>query len=224
MTDDMTTPSSLGFTTAGTLLREYRQAGGFDIDALAQILRVPAAKLEALEADRLHDLPDTVFARALALAVCRYLKADSAPVLALLPTQDTTRFVPKDERGLDFPLTRPSFLPRSNLVSMMHRLTPLHRLTILVVVLIAGLLLLAGLGSDIYMGLKRDNATQPPSLVLPVDPPSQFTSASEAVLPSSGSSNTGPQIVIMPVQSPALAPQGVSPTASASVHGASSAR
>jgi cytoskeleton protein RodZ len=49
------------------------------------MLKVPQAKLEALEADRFDELPDATFARALATAMCRALKVDPAPVLALLP-------------------------------------------------------------------------------------------------------------------------------------------
>jgi len=49
------------------------------------MLKVPQAKLEALEADRYTELPDATFARALATAVCRALKIEAAPVLALLP-------------------------------------------------------------------------------------------------------------------------------------------
>lgn len=72
--------------TAGAWLREARQQKGLHIGALAAMLKVPQAKLEALEADRWQDLPDTTFARALAKAMCRVLKVDAAPVLALLPS------------------------------------------------------------------------------------------------------------------------------------------
>jgi cytoskeleton protein RodZ len=41
--------------------------------------------LEALEADQFQHLPEPVFARALAAKVCRFLKIDSEPVLALMP-------------------------------------------------------------------------------------------------------------------------------------------
>ncbi|MBV8501096.1 MAG: DUF4115 domain-containing protein [Paucibacter sp.] len=58
------------------------------IAALAALLKVPQAKLEALEADRYADLPDATFARALAKAVCRTLKVDAAPVMELLPRGD----------------------------------------------------------------------------------------------------------------------------------------
>lgn len=71
--------------TAGAWLRHARQQRGLHIAALAVMLKVPQAKLEALEADRFDLLPDATFARALATAMCRALKVDAAPVLALLP-------------------------------------------------------------------------------------------------------------------------------------------
>jgi len=71
--------------TAGALLREARQAQGVHIAALSASIKVAQRKLEALEADRLDELPDATFTRALAQTVCRALKIDAAPVLALLP-------------------------------------------------------------------------------------------------------------------------------------------
>lgn len=70
---------------AGALLRAARQQQGLHIAALAASIKVAPAKLEALEAGRVHALPDATFTRALALTVCRVLKIDAAPVLALLP-------------------------------------------------------------------------------------------------------------------------------------------
>jgi cytoskeleton protein RodZ len=70
---------------AGQLLRQYRESTGLHIVALSSALKVARAKLEALEADRLDDLPDVVFARALAMSCCRYLGKDPEPVLALMP-------------------------------------------------------------------------------------------------------------------------------------------
>lgn len=72
-------------TSAGALLREARQAAGVHIESIAFSLKVPVSKIEALENDDLDALPDAVFARALASSVCRTLKMDSVPVLALLP-------------------------------------------------------------------------------------------------------------------------------------------
>ena len=71
--------------SAGSLLRRAREAEGLHIAALAVALKVPVKKIEALEADRLHELPDIVFARALASSVCRALKIAPGPILALLP-------------------------------------------------------------------------------------------------------------------------------------------
>ncbi|MFT3955618.1 MAG: helix-turn-helix domain-containing protein [Piscinibacter sp.] len=73
-------------TTAGGLLRQARQAQGMHIAMLAAATKVPQRKLEALEADRLDELPDATFTRALAQTVCRALKIDPAPVMALLPS------------------------------------------------------------------------------------------------------------------------------------------
>lgn len=71
--------------TAGALLRRAREAAGLHVAALAVSLKVPVRKLEALEADRYDELPDAVFARALASSVCRNLKIDPQPILDRLP-------------------------------------------------------------------------------------------------------------------------------------------
>ncbi len=75
----------------GALLQEAREAAGIHIAALAGALKVPVAKLEALEADDCVVLPDAVFRRALASSVCRALKLDPAQVLALMPKAEASR-------------------------------------------------------------------------------------------------------------------------------------
>ncbi|WP_439113449.1 helix-turn-helix domain-containing protein [Hydrogenophaga sp.] len=67
------------------LLRQAREAAGLHIAALAAALKVPVKKLEALEAGRYEELPDRVFARALASSACRQLKVDPAPILEQIP-------------------------------------------------------------------------------------------------------------------------------------------
>ena len=67
------------------LLRQAREAAGLHIAALAAALKVPVKKLEALEAGRYDELPDMVFARALASSACRQLKVDPAPILEQIP-------------------------------------------------------------------------------------------------------------------------------------------
>lgn len=71
--------------TAGAVLRAARERQGLHIAALAASIKVTPRKLEALEADRYDELPDLAFTRALAQSVCRALKIDAEPVLALLP-------------------------------------------------------------------------------------------------------------------------------------------
>jgi cytoskeleton protein RodZ len=71
--------------TAGGLLRRAREKQGMHIAVLAATIKVQQRKLEALEGDRYDELPDATFTRALAQTVCRTLKIDAAPVLALLP-------------------------------------------------------------------------------------------------------------------------------------------
>ena len=72
-------------TTAGGLLRQARQAQGLHIAALAAAIKVVPRKLELLESDQFDQLPDPTFTRALAQTVCRTLKIDPVPILALLP-------------------------------------------------------------------------------------------------------------------------------------------
>jgi cytoskeleton protein RodZ len=67
------------------MLRAARRAQGMHIAMLAASIKVTQRKLESLEADRYDELPDMTFTRALAKTVCRSLKIDAAPVLALLP-------------------------------------------------------------------------------------------------------------------------------------------
>lgn len=89
--------------TAGALLRDARKAAGVHIAALAVALKVPVTKLEALESDNFSALPDIVFVRALASSVCRTLKMDPHPVLALLPQGEGPRLSAGDA-GLNAPV------------------------------------------------------------------------------------------------------------------------
>lgn len=77
--------------SAGALLRRAREARGLHVAALAASLKVPPRRLESLEQDRWDELPDPAFTRALAQSMCRALKTDPAPVLALLPRTDASR-------------------------------------------------------------------------------------------------------------------------------------
>ena len=74
-----------GPVTAGSMIRDARQAQGIDLASLAAMLKIPLRRLEALESDQHDELQGPTFERALAQAACRVLKVDPKPVLALLP-------------------------------------------------------------------------------------------------------------------------------------------
>jgi len=77
------------------MLRQMREAAGVDIALVASALKVPLAKLQALEGDRLDELPDLTFARGLASSVCRAFSADAAPVLERMPAAVTSLRAPE---------------------------------------------------------------------------------------------------------------------------------
>lgn len=104
---DLSSPSAGGEPTAGELLKAARAANGIHIAALAAAIKVSVNKLELLEADRYHELPDLAFARALAQTVCRFLKIDPAPVLAKLPQSGSVAQLEHVARGLNQPFHDP---------------------------------------------------------------------------------------------------------------------
>lgn len=89
--------------SAGTMLRQAREAAGLPLETLSATIKVAQRKLESLEADRYDELPDAVFTRALALAVCRALKIDATPVLALLPAAKEAQGLEHVTQGLNQP-------------------------------------------------------------------------------------------------------------------------
>ena len=128
--------------TGGGMLKAARQASGMHIAALAVALKVPVSKLEALEADNYAVLPDTVFVRALASSVCRTLKVDPVPILALLP-QSKSPHLKADTAGLNAPVkghggrASTSFASSSSFTASTSR-----SVTVVVLALLAGALAL----------------------------------------------------------------------------------
>lgn len=121
--------------TAGTLLREAREAAGLHVDTLAANLKVPVRKLEALEQDRYDLLPDAVFVRALASSVCRSLKVDPQPVLQRLPQGNQPR-LPQEGDGLGAPFRAPSDGPGPGVMQHVSRPVALIVLALLLAALV----------------------------------------------------------------------------------------
>ena len=88
--------------SAGQLLREARERKHVPLAALASALKVPEHKLQALEEDRWDVLTDAVFARALAMSVCRVLQVPAEEVLARLPKHESSRLSTHPE-GINAP-------------------------------------------------------------------------------------------------------------------------
>lgn len=139
--------------SAGQLLRAAREAAGLHIGALAVMLKVPVTKLEALEADRIDDLPDPVFARALAASVCRSLKVDPAPILQLLPHSRKPTFQDDSNRiNAPFVASRPSLA--GALLRQLARPVPLASM----------LLVLGAIGLIVFTRPAREAASLAPAL------------------------------------------------------------
>ena len=91
-----TGPAPDGAVAAGEMLRQAREAAGVNLASLAASLKVPVTRLQALEDGRIADLPDPVFARALAASICRSLRIDPQPVLERIPRTRAAPLVPDD--------------------------------------------------------------------------------------------------------------------------------
>ena len=181
-------PENRSFASAGTLLRQAREAAGLHIGALSVALKVPVRKLEALEADQFDQLPDAVFARALASSVCRNLKIDPSPILERLPGQ-VMPDLQLDSRTSDRTnLHPPRALWNAPLLARIPR--PVLGVALALVLAAAGLLLLP------------DSITQPPEAVAPMSAPTpqpapvSTTAETPAAAPATEASAATPVLAV----------------------------
>ncbi|MDI1341814.1 helix-turn-helix domain-containing protein [Polaromonas sp.] len=144
--------------SAGSLIRQAREAAGLHIAALAVALKVPVKKLEALEADRLDLLPDAVFVRALAASVCRTLKIDAGQVLTLLP-QTGKPNLGQQSAPINAPFRSPGDGPGPSLVAQISRPAVLAGL-----LLVLGALVLIFLPAVQQPGVATQPATPSPAV------------------------------------------------------------
>lgn len=201
---DASAPAAPHDVTAGALLRQAREAVGLHVAALAVALKVPVRKLEALEADRVDLLPDTVFARALAASVCRVLKVDAQPVLDRLPQTLAPRLV-RDSDGINAP-----FRGSGDTVGQGWRARMSKPVVLAVTALLLGavaLILLPAAGRDeSATSPKPDLAAAPVTPVLlaepdstPVPPPTPMPSlAQTSTMTMPVASNSASEVQIQP--------------------------
>ncbi|GAC1604923.1 MAG: hypothetical protein NVS3B2_10940 [Ramlibacter sp.] len=204
--------------SAGTLLREAREAAGWHSATLAAALKVPVRKLDALEADRFDLLPDAVFVRALAASICRTLKLDPAPILQRLPANGPSRLA-ASEAGINAPFRSPRDGARPTWVDQMSR-----PVVLAVAALLLGALALLVLPSRHE---QADWQAQPPP-VAGVPAPEMVSEPAQAVLltaaPASAPAATGVPATIAPpaaVSKPAAARAAAAASAGTTVARAS---
>jgi cytoskeleton protein RodZ len=165
--------------SAGMLLREARQMAGVDLSSLAVVLKVPVRKLQALEEDRHDELSGPTFTRALASSVCRALKMDPAPVLALLPNSQSPK-LPVSEEGLNAPFHKPDDKVTAAVVWERHKLT-----IGAVAFLILAALVLHNLPQTILHKSAGSSSGVVSETVVPASPPAEVVSPLSAASVSS---------------------------------------
>lgn len=197
-------PQASAEPSAGAMIRAARQAQGVHIAQLAASIKVSVRKLEALEADRLDELPDATFARALAQTVCRSLKIDPVPVLALLPSPGTLSQLEEVAQGLNQPFRDPA-QPREGRAGLGLLRRPAAWGAAL---LVAGAMVLWWIPTSTWQAwLGRDAASAAPGVaveVVPVEP------AAGLEAPAS-SADAAPQL---PASAPSAASQPATDTLS----------
>jgi len=91
--------------TAGSLLKEAREARGLSLEDVAAATRVRVPYLEALEADALHQLPALVYARGYLRTYAGLLELEPEPLVASLRTSREA------DRIVAAPRPRPAWRP-----------------------------------------------------------------------------------------------------------------
>lgn len=206
-------------TTAGTLLRQAREAAGIDLPSLALALKVSVKKLEALESDRYEQLPDAVFVRALASSICRALKIEPAPALALLPQSRAPR-LDYDEAGLNTPFHTPGDVAKTPFLDRLSRPMVLAALTVLLGTLVLIFFPSTEQRAEIGAIVASTPAapTQAPAVAPVPQQPAQAAAAEAApVAPAPVAAKPAPvkpaPVVVAPVATPRETPPPAKPAA-----------
>ena len=186
---------------AGALLQAAREAAGQRIEVLAATLKVPVAKLTALEAGDLSDLQDRVFVRALVASICRQLKVPPEPILAKLPGRMPTAQLaaPVDGGGARAPVR---LQPGQQFSGAHHRrLQPLMWAVLVLLVGVALMLFWPQLhiaevpwtepATKIPAGSNTQEPAQPAQPALIIEPSAQPRLAATAVTAQTAPAETG---------------------------------
>ena len=186
----------------GAMIKAGRMKAGVHLAILSVNMKVSIKQLEALESDRFDLLSGTVFSRALAAKVCRFLNMDPQPVLSLMPV---------NSNGLK-PLNiidaeqAPTYASHR---SAQRRSGMGRGLKLWLLILLIGLLTFALGGDWIVQVIQMESATQAAEVV-PTMPPVQ-----EPVLPDAAQAELPKAMVF---ESPITAPTPVTSNVPAPVN------
>ena len=201
--------------SAGTLLRQVREAAGLPVDVLATVMKVPVKKLEALESDHWELLPDAVFARGLAASICRTLKADPEPILARMPGAQPR--LAASDAGINAPYRGPGDGAGPTVWSYLSRPVVLAVLALLLGALV--LILLPTVQPFQSRSAATTEAARANAPAVPAAPPASTGMVSESALPAAAvSSSPAAPLVTTTTPGAAVAPP-VSPASAASPAG-----
>ncbi len=208
--------ASAGGRSAGAQLRAAREAMGLDLELMSQVLKVPVAKLQAMEADRHDGLPGVAFVRGLAVSMSRHLGIDPKPVLDALPSMASATVTSKPLEAVTQGLSTPYREPGSRTLPLPAPDLVLRKAVWMPLVLV-GLAAALWWGPDVgnwraYLPWGQDPADMevtdavPPNAVLVPE-----VAASEVVqtLPAPVAPEAASAVTVPPVAAPASA--GVTP-------------
>jgi len=202
---DANMPQSKPHVEHQFLLRQARERVGMHLAAVAVTLKVPVARLEALESGRYHELPDPTFVRALAKSVCKVIKVDPEPILASLPTAYVANLGPTATA-----ISEP--MPLSRAGNMMSSSEPMVRVPSAVLVA-AGLMVLAA-GLWIWLPERPVMETVEP-VMAPLSTPvhSETSQSTEVAQANSTDALSSTPPAVEAVTNPASPPVEVTPHA-----------
>ncbi len=215
-------PSNPDARSAGSMLRAARERQGLHIAALAAAIKVPQAKLEALEAGRYDELTDATFVRALAHSVSRVLKIDAKPVLELLPPVHGA-LLERVDHGLKAPFQDRPGRQQPSESRLWHR--PVFWVVVVLLLAAAGFLLWPQLGTfwatlpSLPSFPSADTAPAPIAKVPTVAAPAPSTPALPPVT-EAPPATVAPPVVVAP--SPAVASTVITETVHAADAGSNS--
>jgi cytoskeleton protein RodZ len=200
MSEDVAAIAATEGPSAGTLLKRARESVGLHVATLAVALKVPVRKLEALEGDRYDELPDAVFARALASSVCRHLKIDPQPILERLPQSGRPRLATTSE-SINAPFRAPGDGPGPRWSDHLTR-----PVSLAVIALLVGALVITFLPTMRFDERAPEAVTSKAEPVMPPGSPTTVAIApAEPVVPASAPAiaGTAPVATAAPVAAPA---------------------